>query len=156
MSDQEQYEVEFIIGKRKKRGRLEYLVKWKGWDRPQDNSWLPLKNLKCQELIEEFEAKTGGKGQLMAESEEVVDVNNRENPAAGQKKKEKKKEKKKIVNSQRRKTLTPGQRRKEMKGPRVRLGFARGLTPEKITGVVQLPGSNEIIHLVKVTRHLFH
>lgn len=64
-------------------GKAEYLVKWKGWEDPDDNTWEPIGNLEChvscvsvssrcmcftifckhllaQELIEEYEKKHGG------------------------------------------------------------------------------------------------
>ena len=41
MSDEE-YEVETIINKRVRKGKIEYLVKWKGWDNPDDNTWEPV------------------------------------------------------------------------------------------------------------------
>merc|ERR1711909_268371 len=46
MSDEE-YEVEKILEKRvKKGGQIEYLVKWKNYDDPDDNTWEPADNLK--------------------------------------------------------------------------------------------------------------
>ena len=41
MSDEE-YEVETIINKRVRKGKIEYLVKWKGLDNPDDNTWEPV------------------------------------------------------------------------------------------------------------------
>ena len=57
MSGKEEYEVEALLGKRRRKGEVQYLVKWKGWDRPQDNSWEPLINLDCKDLVEDYEAK---------------------------------------------------------------------------------------------------
>ena len=54
MSDEE-YEVEKIISKRMRKGKIEYLVKWKGWENPEDNTWEPIANLECKELMEEYE-----------------------------------------------------------------------------------------------------
>ena len=54
----EDYEVEALLGKRRKKGEVQYLVKWKGWDRPQDNTWERLENLSgCKNLLRDFEAK---------------------------------------------------------------------------------------------------
>ena len=94
MSDQK--EVETILEKGMKNGEKHYLVKWKGWDRPEDNPWEPLNSLDCKELVEDYEAKA----------------------------------------------------RAEKK-----MGFARGLTPEKIIGVTEEPG--ELHLLVKVSRYLW-
>ena len=45
MSDEE-YEVEKILDKRTKgKAGLEYLVKWKNFDDPEDNTWEPADNL---------------------------------------------------------------------------------------------------------------
>ena len=64
MSEAEEYEVETIVSKRLRKGKLilrvvpyimrllsgkaEYLVKWKGWEDPDDNSWLPVARLDCK------------------------------------------------------------------------------------------------------------
>ena len=52
-----QKEVETILEKGSREGVVHYLVKWKGSDRPEDNSWEPLTNMDCQDLVDEFEAK---------------------------------------------------------------------------------------------------
>ena len=54
--DDNQYEVEKVLNKRKKRGRVHYLVKWLGY-RDEDNTWEPEDNLDCDEKIAEFEKK---------------------------------------------------------------------------------------------------
>merc|ERR1719500_1609780 len=60
MSEAEEYEVETIVSKRLRKGKAEYLVKWKGWEDPDDNTWEPIGNLECHELIEDYEKKHGG------------------------------------------------------------------------------------------------
>ena len=37
-NEDEEYEVEEILNKRIKKGQIEYLVKWKGWDLPEHNT----------------------------------------------------------------------------------------------------------------------
>merc|ERR1712088_154947 len=54
-----EYEVENVVSKREtEEGKVEYLVKWKGWN-ASDNTWEPVENLESsQELIDEFEGRT--------------------------------------------------------------------------------------------------
>merc|ERR1711934_817830 len=54
-----EYEVETIVSKREsEEGKVEYFVKWKGWN-ASDNTWEPVDNLQSsKELIDEFEGKT--------------------------------------------------------------------------------------------------
>ena len=54
-----EYEVESVVSKRDtEEGKVEYLVKWKGYD-VSDNTWEPVENLESsQELIDEFEGRT--------------------------------------------------------------------------------------------------
>ena len=56
MSDEE-YEVEKVLDKRvKKGGQVEYMVKWRGYDDPDDNTWEPADNLKeAKPAIDRFE-----------------------------------------------------------------------------------------------------
>ncbi|XP_033244193.1 chromobox protein homolog 1-like [Drosophila miranda] len=49
------FSVERIEDRRSLHGRIEYLIKWKGYPRSQ-NSWEPEENLECDELIAAFEA----------------------------------------------------------------------------------------------------
>ena len=57
----EEYEVEKVLDKRVKKGeKVEYLVKWRGYEDPEDNTWEPKDNLfseGAKEKIKSFEAK---------------------------------------------------------------------------------------------------
>ena len=56
MSDEE-YEVEKVLDKRVQVGnQVEYLVKWSGYDDPDDNTWEPADNLReARAVIDKFE-----------------------------------------------------------------------------------------------------
>ena len=55
IDDQREFEVERILDKRERRRRVEYLVKWKGYEL-YDATWEPLKNLtNAQETVRDFE-----------------------------------------------------------------------------------------------------
>ena len=52
----EEYLVEKVIEKRlTAKGKIEYLIKWEGYDE-EDNTWEPKENLRCEDLIQEYEA----------------------------------------------------------------------------------------------------
>ena len=54
--EEEEYEVELIVDKREMLGRVEYLVKWRGWEDLTDRTWEPLKNLDGSlNLVEDYE-----------------------------------------------------------------------------------------------------
>ncbi|KAM7344427.1 chromobox protein homolog 3-like [Cochliomyia hominivorax] len=52
--DKKEFIVEKILSSRMRNRRLEYLLKWKGFD-DSENSWEPAKNLDCPEMIKLFE-----------------------------------------------------------------------------------------------------
>ncbi|XP_042859224.1 chromobox protein homolog 8-like [Penaeus japonicus] len=50
------YAAECIQKKRVRRGRVEYLVKWKGWSN-KHNTWEPIENILDHRLLEAFEER---------------------------------------------------------------------------------------------------
>merc|ERR1711892_511816 len=56
------YEVEKILEKRGKGKKLEYLVKWKNFEKEEDQTWEPMDNLaESREIVELFEKELFGK-----------------------------------------------------------------------------------------------
>jgi Chromo (CHRromatin Organisation MOdifier) domain len=50
----EEYEVEYVVDSRLKRGKLEYLVHWKGYG-DEDRTWEPEANLEnCRDLVQDY------------------------------------------------------------------------------------------------------
>uniref|UniRef100_A0A171AR68 Chromobox protein-like protein 1 n=1 Tax=Triatoma infestans TaxID=30076 RepID=A0A171AR68_TRIIF len=56
--NRKQYEVECIVDAKKKSGKREFLVKWKGYG-PKQNTWEPASNLNCPKLLSAFLKKEG-------------------------------------------------------------------------------------------------
>ena len=61
--DEDDYEVEKIMDKRvAKKGKVEYLVKWKNFDDPADYTWEPVNNLEdVRDMVAKFEKELEGK-----------------------------------------------------------------------------------------------
>jgi len=118
-SETEEYEVEKILDSRTKKGKVEYFIKWKGFDNEDDNTWEPVENLDCKDKIDEFNKKKKNEDE----------------------KKEKKGEKRK---GDKKENEPKKKKEKEDNKPR---GFARGLNAERIIGATNDPG--ELFFLIK-------
>merc|ERR1712024_183515 len=114
--EEEEYSVEKVIDKRTgKSGKVEYLLKWKGYG-DEDNTWEPSENLDCQDLIETFEKKY------------------KEKQAA-----------KKSAGPEKRKGAGSGGEGKKKKNDDDRpRGFDRGLDPERIIGATDSSGRQKL------------
>ncbi|RKP25845.1 hypothetical protein SYNPS1DRAFT_28431 [Syncephalis pseudoplumigaleata] len=47
------YEVEAIVGSRKRKGRQQYLIKWKGYP-DEENTWEDVNNVHAEDLVEDY------------------------------------------------------------------------------------------------------
>jgi len=133
----EDYVVEKVVDKRNVKGKIQYLLKWKGYP-DEENTWEPVENLDCEHLIATFEEnRRKDKGQVReARKSAPREV---ETP---------------LLEKRSRRT-TPGRPPKEksieedfddaMKKPRG--GFERGLRPDRILGATDASG--ELMFLMK-------
>ncbi|CAD6185746.1 unnamed protein product [Caenorhabditis auriculariae] len=62
----DEYNVEKILKKRYigNPKRLQYLIKWEGYDKPEDNTWTDAQDCECPEKVEEFEKTLGPAGNV--------------------------------------------------------------------------------------------
>ncbi|CAG2100802.1 unnamed protein product [Medioppia subpectinata] len=139
----EDYVVEKVVDKRNVKGKIQYLLKWKGYP-DEENTWEPKENLDCDGLIDAFEEKRR-KDKGAAGSSATPDGRRRggsrdETP----------------VLDKRSRRATPGRPGKgdksleedfddAMKKPRG--GFERGLRPDRILGATDASG--ELMFLMK-------
>ncbi len=132
----EDYVVEKVVDKRNVKGKIQYLLKWKGYP-DEENTWEPSENLDCEELISAFEEKR--KKERGRESSRRGASRETETP----------------VLEKRTRRATPGRPPKDksieedfddaMKKPRG--GFERGLRPDRILGATDASG--ELMFLMK-------
>ncbi|XP_028268030.1 chromobox protein homolog 1-like [Parambassis ranga] len=119
--EEEEYVVEKVLDRRVVKGKVEFLLKWKGFS-DEDNTWEPEENLDCPDLIAEYMQKH-------------------------KEKEEKKKEgKRKAASEASGDSEERGSKRKKEEGEKAR-GFGRGLQPERIIGATD--SSGELMFLMK-------
>uniref|UniRef100_A0A3Q3IDV6 Chromo domain-containing protein n=1 Tax=Monopterus albus TaxID=43700 RepID=A0A3Q3IDV6_MONAL len=119
--EEEEYVVEKVLDRRVVKGKVEFLLKWKGFS-DEDNTWEPQENLDCPDLIAEYMQKHKDK-------------------------EEKKKEgKRKTASEASGDSEERGSKRKKEEGEKAR-GFGRGLQPERIIGATD--SSGELMFLMK-------
>jgi len=77
-AEDEEFIVEKILDKRTaKRGKVEYLIKWKNYDKQEDNTWEPVNNLSgYKEMIETFEKKEADKVDNAEQVSEPIKITN--------------------------------------------------------------------------------
>jgi len=81
---QKAWVVEKILDERIKKGKFEYLVKWRGYERATDNTWEPVQNLgQYQHLIDAFERNLMESKREKDITEKVVELETRKRESQG-------------------------------------------------------------------------
>uniref|UniRef100_G1TUI3 Chromo domain-containing protein n=1 Tax=Oryctolagus cuniculus TaxID=9986 RepID=G1TUI3_RABIT len=119
--EEEEYVVEKVLDRRVVKGKVEHLLKWKGFS-DEDNTWEPEENLDCPDLIAEF-----------LQSQKTAHETDKSEGG-----------KRKADSDDKGEESKPKKKREESEKPR---GFARGLEPEWITGATD--SSGELMFLMK-------
>ncbi|XP_067825468.1 chromobox protein homolog 1b isoform X2 [Heptranchias perlo] len=119
--EEEEYVVEKVLDRRIVKGKVEYLLKWKGFS-DDDNTWEPEENLDCPDLIAEF---------LQSQKIAHDGADRTEGP-------------KRKAESDTETEENKNKKKREEEKPR---GFARGLEPERIIGATD--SSGELMFLMK-------
>lgn len=121
--EEEEFSVETILDKRTRHGKTEYYLKWKGYD-DTENTWEPLENLDCPDLIQEFEENYQKKQEAKGKKDD--DPKRKRSSASSVDLPVPKKSKDRVS---------------------VNKGFERGLEPDKIIGATETNG--ELRFLIK-------
>ncbi|XP_047545334.1 chromobox protein homolog 5-like [Vanessa atalanta] len=139
-SSEEEYVVEKVLNKRTVKGKVQYLLKWKGY-KEEESTWEPEENLDCEELIKTFEDSRKEKEAKVKKTEERTKKRRRESSDD---------------------TSTTGRKgrgtsvssleehkdsKKEKKDDKAKSGFEKGLKAEKIIGASDATG--ELMFLIK-------
>ncbi|XP_041812451.1 chromobox protein homolog 1a [Chelmon rostratus] len=133
--EEEEYVVEKVLDRRVVKGKVEFLLKWKGFS-DEDNTWEPEENLDCPDLIAEYMQKHKEKEEKKKEGKRKAT-----NETSGDSEERGTKRKKEEVSKAEMLLQT-----KESQGEKAR-GFGRGLQPERIIGATD--SSGELMFLMK-------
>lgn len=139
----EDYIVEKVVDKRNVKGKIQYLLKWKGYP-DEENTWEPYENLDCEALIANFEEMRKKTKDKRDPKSDASDSRRRGSVQSES-----------VVSEKRTRRATPGRPPKDrsleeefddaMKRPRG--GFDRGLRPDRILGATDASG--ELMFLMK-------
>jgi len=150
--------VEKILDKRIVKGKVEYYLKWQGFEDTADNTWEPEENLGCPDLIAEFERQLEEKEKKKKAEKDAKSAQQKRRPgpasamAASSERKENKRESSTVDAGSSAKKAKPtkeasGSARGATSKAAEVSGFDRGLLPEKIIGATD--SSGELMFLMK-------
>lgn len=155
-SSEEEYVVEKIVDRRERKGKIEYLLKWKGYD-SSANTWEPKENLECPELIKAFEdSRTAAKKEGSKDKEKPKKSKPSSTTGSGS-------SKRKDSDAENDSDAADGDDNASTKSSKSKSttaaaddatasddgmnGFEKGYTPEKILGATE--ANNELLFLIQ-------
>ncbi|XP_028027749.1 chromobox protein homolog 5-like [Bombyx mandarina] len=140
-SSEEEYVVEKVLNKRTVKGKIQYLLKWKGY-KEEESTWEPVENLDCEELIKTFEENRKEKEKSSKKPEDRAKKRVRE---SSEETSSGRKGRGASVSS----ADEPKESKRERKEEKSKTGFDKGLKAEKIIGASDATG--ELMFLIKWT-----
>ncbi|KAL0848835.1 hypothetical protein ABMA28_013256 [Loxostege sticticalis] len=139
-SSEEEYVVEKVLDKRTVKGKVQYLLKWKGY-KEEESTWEPEENLDCEDLIKTFENARKEKEKEKAKKPE--DRGKKRVRESSEETSTGRKGRGTSVSS----VEEPKESKRERKEDKTKSGFDKGLKAEKIIGASDATG--ELMFLIK-------
>ncbi|XP_045761694.1 chromobox protein homolog 1-like isoform X2 [Maniola jurtina] len=139
-SSEEEYVVEKVLNKRTVKGKVQYLLKWKGY-KEEESTWEPEENLDCEELIRAFEDNRKEKEAKAKKSDENQSRTKKRRRDSDDTSVSGRKGRGTSVSS------ADDHRESKKKEDKAKSGFEKGLKAEKIIGASDATG--ELMFLVK-------
>ncbi|XP_037945440.1 heterochromatin protein 1-like [Teleopsis dalmanni] len=140
--EEEEYVVEKICGRRVRKGKFEYFLKWKGYSE-EENTWDPEEHLYCQDLIEQYEAERTKDEAGARQKSEAKDTSNRPFSSTSNKREPKDSgtSSSNSANKKKRRESEKYVKPDGFVGQNEVYGFDKGLVAEKILGASDSNGS---------------